>query len=209
MRRRAGWARSMPSMSPEPRAAGHDRLARGRAGAQIAAASAARGRRHRLRGRSADVDLLRPARGRRAHPAADPPGGARGRACAVWLCHRAGARAVSQSAEGLGRRPAHRAGDTLGGHARRPSRRPCASEDAADADAHSRRGPQDRRAADRRDARSARDGRCCRRRPAGVGAGRRAPGAEAEAYSALVALGYKPVEATRLLKAVGSDERQR
>jgi Holliday junction DNA helicase RuvA len=31
-----------------------------------------------------------------------------------------------------------------------------------------------------------------------------AHGAEAEAYSALVSLGYKPVEATRLLKDVGA-----
>ncbi len=30
-------------------------------------------------------------------------------------------------------------------------------------------------------------------------------GAEAEAYGALVALGYKPVEATRLLKGIGAD----
>jgi holliday junction DNA helicase RuvA len=38
----------------------------------------------------------------------------------------------------------------------------------------------------------------------GIGAGALAPGAEGEAYSALVSLGYKPVEATRLLKAVGA-----
>jgi len=31
------------------------------------------------------------------------------------------------------------------------------------------------------------------------------PGAQAEAYGALVALGYKPAEATRLLKTLGSD----
>jgi Holliday junction DNA helicase RuvA len=31
-----------------------------------------------------------------------------------------------------------------------------------------------------------------------------AHGAEAEAYGALVSLGYKPVEATRLLKGVGA-----
>ena len=31
------------------------------------------------------------------------------------------------------------------------------------------------------------------------------PGAQAEAYGALVSLGYKPVEATRLLKAVGAE----
>jgi Holliday junction DNA helicase RuvA len=30
-------------------------------------------------------------------------------------------------------------------------------------------------------------------------------GAQAEAYGALVALGYKPVEATRLLKSLGRD----
>jgi Holliday junction DNA helicase RuvA len=37
-----------------------------------------------------------------------------------------------------------------------------------------------------------------------VGAGAPALGAEAEAYGALVSLGYKPVEATRLLKGVGA-----
>ncbi|HEX2790418.1 MAG TPA: Holliday junction branch migration protein RuvA [Steroidobacteraceae bacterium] len=37
-----------------------------------------------------------------------------------------------------------------------------------------------------------------------LGAGAVAPGAEAEAYGALVSLGYKPVEATRLLKGVGA-----
>jgi len=31
------------------------------------------------------------------------------------------------------------------------------------------------------------------------------PGAQAEAYGALIALGYKPVEATRLLKGLGSE----
>jgi holliday junction DNA helicase RuvA len=40
---------------------------------------------------------------------------------------------------------------------------------------------------------------------AGRGPGDVQPGAEAEAYGALVSLGYKPVEATRLLKAVGVD----
>jgi holliday junction DNA helicase RuvA len=39
----------------------------------------------------------------------------------------------------------------------------------------------------------------------GADAQRLEPGAQAEAYSALVALGYKPVEATRLLKALGGD----
>ncbi|HEV7985845.1 MAG TPA: Holliday junction branch migration protein RuvA [Steroidobacteraceae bacterium] len=39
----------------------------------------------------------------------------------------------------------------------------------------------------------------------GADAQRLEPGTQAEAYSALVALGYKPVEATRLLKALGSD----
>jgi Holliday junction DNA helicase RuvA len=38
----------------------------------------------------------------------------------------------------------------------------------------------------------------------GAGAGPVAHGAEAEAYGALVSLGYKPVEATRLLKDVGA-----
>lgn len=38
----------------------------------------------------------------------------------------------------------------------------------------------------------------------GAGASAVAQGAEAEAYSALVSLGYKPVEATRLLKGVGA-----
>src|ERR1700680_4700299 len=38
-----------------------------------------------------------------------------------------------------------------------------------------------------------------------VGTGAAVQGAEAEAYGALVSLGYKPVEATRLLKAVGAD----
>ena len=38
-----------------------------------------------------------------------------------------------------------------------------------------------------------------------VDARRVEPGAQAEAYSALVALGYKPIEATRLLKALGSE----
>jgi Holliday junction DNA helicase RuvA len=37
----------------------------------------------------------------------------------------------------------------------------------------------------------------------GVEAQRVEPGAQAEAYGALVALGYKPVEATRLLKGLG------
>jgi Holliday junction DNA helicase RuvA len=37
------------------------------------------------------------------------------------------------------------------------------------------------------------------------GAGVGAQGAEAEAYGALVSLGYKPVEATRLLKGVGAE----
>jgi Holliday junction DNA helicase RuvA len=37
-----------------------------------------------------------------------------------------------------------------------------------------------------------------------VGTGAAVPGAEAEAYGALVSLGYKPVEATRLLKGVGA-----
>jgi len=40
--------------------------------------------------------------------------------------------------------------------------------------------------------------------PVDGGAGALASGAEAEAYSALVSLGYKPVEATRLLKGVGA-----
>jgi holliday junction DNA helicase RuvA len=40
---------------------------------------------------------------------------------------------------------------------------------------------------------------------AGRGPGDAQPGAEAEAYGALVSLGYKPVEATRLLKTVGVD----
>ena len=40
---------------------------------------------------------------------------------------------------------------------------------------------------------------------AGRGPGDAQSGAEAEAYGALVSLGYKPVEATRLLKAVGVD----
>jgi len=39
-------------------------------------------------------------------------------------------------------------------------------------------------------------------RAAGAAVAMRASGPEAEAYSALVALGYKPVEATRLLRAV-------
>jgi holliday junction DNA helicase RuvA len=39
----------------------------------------------------------------------------------------------------------------------------------------------------------------------GSDAQRLEPGAQAEAYSALVTLGYKPLEATRLLKAVGPD----
>ena len=38
-----------------------------------------------------------------------------------------------------------------------------------------------------------------------VGAPPQAAGAEAEAYSALVALGYKPGEATRLLQGLGAD----
>jgi len=37
-----------------------------------------------------------------------------------------------------------------------------------------------------------------------LGGGAVAPGAEAEAYGALVSLGYKPVEATRLLKGIGA-----
>jgi Holliday junction DNA helicase RuvA len=41
--------------------------------------------------------------------------------------------------------------------------------------------------------------------PAGQSAAAPASGAEAEAYSALVALGYKPQEATRLLKAVDTE----
>jgi holliday junction DNA helicase RuvA len=40
---------------------------------------------------------------------------------------------------------------------------------------------------------------------AGVGVSADAQGAEAEAYGALVSLGYKPVEATRLLKGVGAE----
>jgi Holliday junction DNA helicase RuvA len=40
---------------------------------------------------------------------------------------------------------------------------------------------------------------------AGVGTTADAQGAEAEAYGALVSLGYKPVEATRLLKGVGAE----
>ena len=40
---------------------------------------------------------------------------------------------------------------------------------------------------------------------AGRGPGDAQRGAEAEAYGALVSLGYKPLEATRLLKAVGVD----
>jgi Holliday junction DNA helicase RuvA len=39
---------------------------------------------------------------------------------------------------------------------------------------------------------------------AAAGGGAAAQGAEAEAYGALVSLGYKPVEATRLLKGVGA-----
>lgn len=39
----------------------------------------------------------------------------------------------------------------------------------------------------------------------GAAANANAQGAEAEAYGALVALGYKPVEATRLLKGVGAE----
>jgi Holliday junction DNA helicase RuvA len=38
----------------------------------------------------------------------------------------------------------------------------------------------------------------------GAGAAVPAPGPEAEAYGALVSLGYKPVEATRLLKGIGA-----
>jgi Holliday junction DNA helicase RuvA len=43
--------------------------------------------------------------------------------------------------------------------------------------------------------------------PAGAGGGSGAAqqGAEAEAYGALVSLGYKPLEATRLLKGVGAE----
>ncbi|MFI4865924.1 MAG: Holliday junction branch migration protein RuvA [Steroidobacterales bacterium] len=40
---------------------------------------------------------------------------------------------------------------------------------------------------------------------AGGGSGEAQQGAEAEAYGALVSLGYKPVEATRLLKGVGAE----
>jgi holliday junction DNA helicase RuvA len=39
----------------------------------------------------------------------------------------------------------------------------------------------------------------------GADAQRLEPGAQAEAYSALVALGYKPPEATRLLRSLGND----
>ena len=39
-----------------------------------------------------------------------------------------------------------------------------------------------------------------------LAAGRGLQGAEAEAFSALLALGYKPAEATRLLKGPGSEE---
>lgn len=39
----------------------------------------------------------------------------------------------------------------------------------------------------------------------GADAQRLEPGAQAEAYSALVALGYKPLEATKMLKALGAD----
>jgi Holliday junction DNA helicase RuvA len=39
----------------------------------------------------------------------------------------------------------------------------------------------------------------------GVGSSGALPGVEAEAYSALVSLGYKPMEATRLLKGLGSE----
>jgi Holliday junction DNA helicase RuvA len=39
----------------------------------------------------------------------------------------------------------------------------------------------------------------------GATAQRLEPGAQAEAYSALVSLGYRPVEATRLLKALGNE----
>jgi len=39
----------------------------------------------------------------------------------------------------------------------------------------------------------------------GADAQRLEPGAQAEAYSALVALGYKPLEATRLLRSLGND----
>ena len=62
----------------------------------------------------------------------------------------------------------------------------------------SRGGPQDRRAADRRDARPAADPRPGARERGGS-AGRHPEG---EAFGALVALGYRPAEATRLIKAV-------
>ena len=58
--------------------------------------------------------------------------------------------------------------------------------------------PQDRGAPGRGDARPSGGGRCRQRAPS-----RAAASPEAEAFGALVALGYKPAEATRLLKAAG------
>ena len=73
---------------------------------------------------------------------------------------------------------------------------------------------QDGRAADHRNARSPEDAARARRskskaRSAGTAALRASP--QAEAFSALVALGYKPAEVTRLLQkvdAVGDDDRR-
>ena len=68
------------------------------------------------------------------------------------------------------------------------------------ADTRAGRGPQDRRAADCGDARPAGGPGLPGAAAAAVAAG---TSAESEAYGALVALGYRPAEATRLLKAVG------
>ena len=104
-RTRAAWARCTTSR-PVALVAGAAMIGslRGRIALQDPAATHRRCRWARLRARSADVDFLPPAGGRRGSAAAHAPGGARGRARAVRVRHRGRATAVPQPHQGVGRR---------------------------------------------------------------------------------------------------------
>ena len=89
-------------------------------------------------------------------------------------------------------------GAALGHQRERAFSSACSREDIAALTRIPGRGPQDRRAADRGDARPARGTAAATRRRGGGGTGQPR---EPRPMRALVALGYRPAEATRLLKA--------
>ena len=181
------------------RAGRDDRLAARTHHLKDAAAAHRRSGRRGLRARSADVHVLPSARGRAGRAPAHALRRARGCAAALRLRHRGRARAVPQPAQGVGHRAEDRAG-TAFGHQRRSVRacacrtrmwpRSCACRASAAR-------PPSVCSIEMRDRLEARRRRR-RRAPSTVPAG---ASPEAEAFGALVALGYRPAEATRLLKA--------